>query len=223
MRCRRRASRAVHLVTLAVALTLAGRGANAHEAGTTTVTATLEPSHFVIEIVCDYASVVARLDAAAGRPRAPWLTIDEYQNRLTALENELVRHVDVRFDGVSVRAAVDAIAPADDPAFGAQDDMLASPRVAIRLTAPVPDGARSFSWSYGLTFVSYAFIVKEAGSGVGRMEWLDGDQASQPFALNGTPPLRLSAMPFAVVLLVVSGLLLARRDRRTFLPVRSSY
>ena len=205
-----RAPHSVHVVTAMVALTMAASAANAHEVGTTTVTATLEPSRFVVEVVCDPASVVARLDAEAGRARAPRLTMAEYQERLVALRDEFVRHVDVRIDGAPVRMAVEEIEAADGTAPGSPDDTLESRRVAIRLTGEMPGGARSFSWSYGLTFVSYAFIVKQAGSSVGRMEWLDGAQASEPFALNETRPLRLPAMPFAVVLLVVVSLLLAR-------------
>jgi hypothetical protein len=193
-----------------VALTLAPPGAAAHEAGTTAVTATLKSSRFVIDIVCDPAAVVARLDAAAGRARSPRLTIGEYQERLAALGDEFIRQVDVRFDGRPVGVALEGVTAADDRAPGSPEEALASPRVAIRLTGPVPGGSRSFSWSYGLTFVSYAFIVREAGSSVGRMEWLDGDQESQPFALSMTSRLGPLAMAFAVIPLFVLSLLLTR-------------
>jgi len=45
---------------------------------------------------------------------------------------------------------------------------------------------RTFRWSYDLTFASYAFIVKRMAGPVGRVEWLEGGQASSPFELG--PP-----------------------------------
>jgi hydrogenase/urease accessory protein HupE len=57
----------------------------------------------------------------------------------------------------------------------------------IRLTGPVPPGARTFTWSYGWTFASYALTVHNAGSGPATV-WLEGGQLSAPFPVTATDP-----------------------------------
>lgn len=86
-----------------------------HEIGTTHVTATLDArGEYVIDLWTDAAALLARLEATAGRSRSGTLTGPAYAQRIQLLQQELLRHGHVTFDGHAVaphhiRAA--AVAP----------------------------------------------------------------------------------------------------------------
>ena len=176
--------------TLVMMATLAAWpwAAAAHEVGTTAVTATMDGRRYAVQVTLDAAALVAKLDAAAGRPRSGPLAPEEYRRTLERRANEFLQHVTVLFDERPSAPALESVTEVATASADAMDDWLTAPRVCVRLTGDVPRGVRTFRWSYDLTFASYAFIVKRAAGPVGRVEWLEGGQPSSPFEL-GTPTL----------------------------------
>ena len=120
------------------------------------------------------------------------------------------QRVKVAFDGVTV-----------------QPEIIAGE--TIRLTGPIPAGAREFTWAYGWTFTTYALT---AGAST---EWLEGSQPSKAIPLGvQTPPVsrltifgRYLALGFTHivplgldhVLFVLGIYLLSRRARSVLVQV----
>jgi hypothetical protein len=179
-------SRALALVVTAALATWPYEAA-AHEVGTTAVTATLDGRRYTVQVTLDAATLVAKLDAAAGRPRTRPLESDEYRRTIERRGNEFLRHVTVLFDGQPAAPSLESVTEVATDSADA-DESLPAPRVCVRLSGDVPRGVRTFLWSYDLTFASYAFIVRRAAGPVGRVEWLEGGQPSSPFEL-GAPAL----------------------------------
>jgi hypothetical protein len=178
--------------------------AGAHEVGTTAVTATVDGRRYTVEVTLDAGALVAKLDAAAGRPRSGRLASEEYRRTLGHRVDEILQHLTILFDGRPSRPALESVSEVATNSTDPRDDSLAAPRVCLRLAGDVPHGVRTFRWSYDLTFASYAFIVKRAGGPVGRVEWLEGGQPSSPFEI-GTPTL-LPVLDAGVVQLGRAGL-----------------
>jgi hydrogenase/urease accessory protein HupE len=53
-------------------------------------------------------------------------------------------------------------------------------QATVRLTGPIAPGP--FTWSYGWTFASYAFTVRDGGT-----QWLEGGQISAPLTVKAAP------------------------------------
>lgn len=214
--------RPVRLVATAcaVAASVAGwpRTVAAHEVGTTAITATLAGSRYAVEITLDPVNLLAKLDAAAGRPRAAPLSPPAYRPMLELRADEILQHALIFFDDRPVKPTLESIVEAPTLSNVVPDPWLTAPRVHIRLTGAVPRGARAFRWSYDLAFASYAFIVKRADGPTGRVEWLEGGQSSTPFEAGTGPLARFDAATFgrpgAALLLggavLIAGLVLRR-------------
>jgi hypothetical protein len=153
----------------------------AHEVGTTAVTATIDGRRYAVELTLDPGALVAKLDAAAGRRRSAPRSMPEYRDLLERRADEILEHVTILFDDRPAAAKVETISEVDTAPTG---DSLAVPRVCIRVTGEAPRGARTFRWSYDLTFATYPFIVKQADGPVGRLEWLERGQTSTPFEMR---------------------------------------
>jgi hypothetical protein len=153
----------------------------AHEVGTTAVTATIDGRRYAVELTLDPGALVAKLDAAAGRRRSAPRSTAEYRDVLKRRADEILEHVTILFDDRPAAAAVETISEVIAAPTG---DSLAVPRVCIRLTGEAPRGARTFRWSYDLTFATYPFIVKQADGPGGRLEWLERGQTSTPFQMR---------------------------------------
>lgn len=217
-----RRARRVAIPALLAAVLAGSRSVQAHEVGTTTVTVTLDAASYTIAMTVDPHALLARLDAAAGRPRTPRLTREAYPEQLRRRESELLRHVTVHFDGHSARPVMQRVTVKDPVASG--NDDLESPRVIVQLGGDVPRRAATFTWSYGLTFVTYPMIVQQGGTAIGRVEWLDGPATSRPFDLTGAPlpggwlqAFDVSDQPAAAaaaMIVVLLGALAGRRIRR---------
>ena len=156
----------------------------AHEVGTTEVIATLNSGRYVVELTLNPEALLAKLDATSGRPRAARLAPTEYPGALQRRAGEILQAVDVRFDDRQVTSTLESVSDVTASSIEVSEESVASPRARIRLTGAVPKGARAFRWSYDLTFATYSFIVKRAGSPEGRGEWLEGGQSSTPFELG---------------------------------------
>ena len=192
-----------------------GTSAQAHEIGTTRVSAVFhDDRRYDIEIVTDAAALVEKIEAVAG----PGRPFDEV----------LLQRVSVGFDGVAHRPAVRyAVSPPDDP--------LSPPVATIRLSGETPPGARHFTWTYGWTFASYALSMRHTDAEDPAIEWLEGGQTSEPFALmaraasgsRAATAWRYLALGFTHivpygldhVLFVIGIFLLSRRLRSVFWQV----
>jgi hydrogenase/urease accessory protein HupE len=173
-------------VPVLVALLWSGAVLNAHEIGTTLVTATFhEEGGYDIEILTDAASLVEKLDALAGvQPSsfpAPSLSAAALLERLRARENLFRQRVAIAFDGVSAAPAIRyAVTP---PA-----DAMSPPLATIHLAGEKPRHTQRFTWSYSWTFASYALTMKNGDEAEGSTEWLEGGQPSTAFSLTAPAP-----------------------------------
>jgi hypothetical protein len=140
-----------------------GTLAQAHEIGTTRVSALFGDDHrYDIEIVTDAASLVEKLETLAGSGRAVFpgteLTPVDLADRLVALDEVFRQRVMVAFDGAADRPAVQyAVSP--------PVDAVSPPIATIRLSGDIPRGARHFTWTYAWTFASYALSVRTMDAG----------------------------------------------------------
>lgn len=93
------------------------------------------------------------------------------------------------------RVTEEMLLDASEVRFGSQRvtprlKMLPGP--VIRLQGSIPDGAREFTWRYGLTFATYALTTTVEGEPPAT-QWVNGDEAAKPASLGAvaSPPLRL--------------------------------
>lgn len=156
--------------------------ASAHEIGTTRVTVQFDSARFYqADVVCDPESLLAKLEKLARRDRSALLTAAEYKTKIEALQAYVLAETRVAFDGTPVVPRFEYLPPAS--AAPTENAGVPAP-ATIRLTGKVPDGASAFSWSFGLTFSSYALSVTQQGRT--STEWLDGNHTSRSFALGET-------------------------------------
>jgi hydrogenase/urease accessory protein HupE len=157
---------------------LCGAAVRAHEIGTTRVSVFFhEDRTYDVEIVTDAATLVEKLKASAG-DSAPLETDSAHlQSLLRSYDEKFRRRVQLAFDASDAHPLISySVAPAIDAT---------SPAVAtIRLTGPMPPDARHFTWTYAWTFASYALTIRRPGSENVKTAWLEGGQASAPFALT---------------------------------------
>jgi hydrogenase/urease accessory protein HupE len=159
-----------------------GTAVRAHELGTTRVSVVLqERQTYDVEIVTDAVALVEKLETSTGQTSPPDARPDRLQSRLTEFDGTFRQRVKLAFDASEVHPA---IAYAVSPGTGAAS----APIATIRLTGPIPHGARQVTWSYAWTFASYAVTVRSAAAGNPATEWLEGGQGSAPFALTSHDP-----------------------------------
>jgi hypothetical protein len=169
----------------AIAFLSAPSNVDAHEIGTTRVSATIGATNYTIDLVLDPAALLAKLEALAGRPRSGPLTAAQYQARIEALQAAFLSHVAIRFDDRVSQPRFEYL-----PSGSFADPMSHDPTTAtstsatIRLTGAVPPGARTLTWAYGLTFSSYALTMRREREAAGATVWLDGGQSSVPFRVQ---------------------------------------
>lgn len=203
---------------------------HAHEIGTTRVAVVFEPGRtYDIEIVTDAVSLVEKLQAAAGtRPPASEVGADRLESLLKSLDGKFRGRVKVRFNSTEA---------SPDIAYSVVSgrDAGSAPLARIRLTGTMPLDAGHFTWSYGWTFASYALTIRSAASKSPATEWLEGNQASTPFAFTSPAPAngrgriawRYLTLGFTHILpngfdhmlFVLSIFLLSNRGRSVFLQV----
>jgi hypothetical protein len=172
-------------VCAVVAVLTAAVLVQAHEIGTTRVSAIFQEGRYEIEVVTDGPSLVVKLETLAD-PGATLLPASDagpaaLRDRLASLDEVFRRRVRVAFDG----AAVDpAITYAVSPAADATAPVLAT----IRLTGEIPRDARHFTWVYSWTFASYALVIRNRPLDNPTTEWLEGGRTSTPLALAALTP-----------------------------------
>jgi hypothetical protein len=160
---------------------------SAHEIGTSRVLVSIDESnHYRIDIVTDALSLLEKLEVVSGQSTAPIsdMPADRIEARLMELEGAFRQRVTVAFDGATSEPSMRfAVVPADATSGPAAP--ISVPGATITLTGDVPAGAKQFTWSFGWTFASYALTVSRAGSSDATTVWLEGDQTSDPIALDG--------------------------------------
>lgn len=191
----RRRIRVPILALVAAALAAAGppAPAAAHELGTVRVTATfLRDGTYRADLAVD----VEHLPPVAGPARRlepPPAGVDN----LAALDAL----------GAGERARVETFLAAylaqSEPSFDgrpaawrAEIAAVAPPTVTVRLTGPIPPGARAFGWANSLPLGQYLLTLGHEGAEAVDRQWLEAPRASEPFALarEVVPPTRFEVV-----------------------------
>jgi len=167
-------------VIVLVGLLLASAPGSAHELGKTQAIATLRDGSFEVDISVDPDALLTTLEASAGIVRTVRYGRTYRDRRITELADIFLAGTHVRFDGQPVTPAFEyrPAAPFDD---------LAQTPSVIRLRGPVPEGARTFSFNYGLALGTYALNIR-IGEGAVRTQWIVGAASSEPVPLGAPAP-----------------------------------
>ncbi len=154
----------------------------AHEIGTSRVSVVLhEDRTYTVEIVTDAATLAEKLEASAGRPALTETRSDRLQTLLESSTEQFRKRVKLVFDSAEVHPVISySVTPAIDA--------MSAPAATIRLTGPIPEGARNFTWTYAWTFASYAMTFRSSPSANPSTVWLEGNQTSAPFELASVLP-----------------------------------
>jgi hydrogenase/urease accessory protein HupE len=155
---------------LSITLAFLGFAVQAHEIGTTRVAVSLQSgTTYDIEIVTDAAALADKLAASTG------LSPGGLESLLDRAASPFRKRLKVLFDSSEAVPAI-ACSVAAGPDSG-------SSVATIRLTGTIPPDARTFSWSYGWTFASYALTIRSGPHAPPATQWLEGGQTSAPFQL----------------------------------------
>jgi hypothetical protein len=167
---------ATALVAILAAWPLLSARPEAHEIGTTRVTARFPTAtRYEIEIRTDGQALIEKLEAVNGSPSS-----EASDGRFAELESVFRERVHVAFDDRAARPDVHAT-------FAARENELSMPVITISLTGWIPADTSRLTWTYGWTFASYAFSV-ESDAGNAITQWLDGNQSSTPVPLDRALP-----------------------------------
>jgi hypothetical protein len=168
-------------VALAIAVTwLVPAAADAHELGKTQASATLRDGTYEIDVTVDPDALLTTLEAYGGVVRNARFGRTMRDRRIVELSDIFLSRTHVFFDGQPVSPAFEY-----RPATPFED--LAQTPSVIRLRGPIPNGARQFSFSYGLALGTYAFNLR-AGEGAVRTQWIMGAASSEPVPLEAPAP-----------------------------------
>jgi hypothetical protein len=123
-----------------------------------------------VEISTDARSLLGRLES--GEAVSGSLETGELARRLKILGDDIRRQLNLQFDAVVARPAIDVEVSADEFAIA---------KARVRLRGSVPDAVRMVSWRYDLTATIYELDVMSNG----RVEtqWLEPGQPSRPAQL----------------------------------------
>ena len=162
----------------------------AHEIGTSRVSAMFQPNRkYEIQLVTDAQALAEKLRVMQGIPATSDTNPARLQSFIASSEGLFRRRVNIAFDGAEVRPLITySVAPPTGSG--------AVPAATIRLTGEIPAKATQFTWNFGWTFASYALTLRNESSPNASTEWLEGGQASKPFALM-LPPARVDRFEIA--------------------------
>ena len=140
-------------------LIVAAMAAEAHEIGTTRAKMQFPADgSYVLEIETDAAPLLEKLAARTGRT-----------GELASYEEAFRGRVGLTFDGAEARPNVSFSQLADNGAM-------------VRLTGPLPAGAKTFALQFGWVFTTYSL---QFGN---ETVWIEGGQRSGPLAVTMTAP-----------------------------------
>jgi HupE/UreJ protein len=152
--------------------------------GTTKVVMAIADHAYVVEISTDARSLLGRFES--GGAVSGSLEAGELARRLKILGDDIRRQLNLQFDAVVARPAIDVEVSADEFAIA---------KARIRLRGPVPDAVRAVSWRYDLTSTVYRLDV--TSNGHVDTQWLEPGQLSRPAQLvRNSDGLREAFRPF---------------------------
>jgi hydrogenase/urease accessory protein HupE len=137
---------------------------------------------FQIDVGNDPDWLLARVEPFSGLPLSRRLDPSARDRRLAELVPTFARWVWVYFDGERADVTVEYLPPPPSPREAARP-----PLASMRLTGEVPQGAKTFSWAYGLVVDPYPMVVTDAG-GAPLTRWVDGDLESEQLDLAALTP-----------------------------------
>jgi len=140
---------------------------------------------FLIDVLVDPEHLPESLNPFRGLP--PVVPEQELQRRKNAFQADFLAHLALSFDGQKTAFKVEALpsATSADPA--------AAWHFGFRLTGPIPERARSFTWSHPYAIGQYSLRLQHEGDAEARTIWVEGGADSPPFRLGapGLPQTRL--------------------------------
>ncbi|MBI1204609.1 MAG: HupE/UreJ family protein [Rhodopseudomonas sp.] len=134
-------------------------------------------------------ALLNKIETAAGERPSRDLDAAALQGKLSAIADVLAHYIEVRFDNAKPARAVSpvklTIVHVELP-----PDITKPSYVILTAEGPIPAGASSLTWRYGLVYSTYAVVFADAKGDSPITQWLDSDAESRPFALIGAtaPP-----------------------------------
>jgi hypothetical protein len=173
----------LEILCVAVAiLGLAAGAADAHEAGTTRVTASFaHDGTYAFALTTDASALLARLEIARRQPRSAPASPEEFQRGFDTFCDEVPKHLSIVFDDNQIAAP--RVACLVDPVDPLAAESLSAIGVTVTLSGDVPRGAKTFRWKYDLTFASYAVTIRSADPRAEELTWLEGAEESPALAI----------------------------------------
>jgi hypothetical protein len=158
--------------------------ARAHDIGTTQITARFHSDGtYRIDIIVDPESLLARLEAAAGRELSGPLSAEQTEARIESLQATLLDTTKVIFNGERAQPTFDYMPIARDDLRDPSTGTRLLHAGLVRLSGRAPETARTFTWSYSLVYGTYLLTVQNERSEV-RRQWLEGGTLSKPLLLS---------------------------------------
>jgi len=164
----------------------AAEAADAHEAGTTRVTASFaHDGTYAFALTTDASALLARLEIARRQPRSAPASPEEFQRGFDTSCDEVPKHLSIVFDENQIAAP--RVACLVDPVDPLAAESLSAIGVTVTLSGDVPRGAKTFRWKYDLTFASYAVTIRSADPRAEELTWLEGAEESPALAIARLP------------------------------------
>lgn len=163
----------------AAAVLFNGVSVEAHEIGTTRVSAVLQKDQtYTVDVVTDADALMEKLEAVTGGAAPAKATPAEMRGLFQKFDPVFRQRVRIAFGTTEVYPAMTYTV---EPPV----DALSATAVTIRMTGEVPATPGPFEWNFGWTFASYAFTLRNltldnAASENATTQWLEGGQNSRP-------------------------------------------
>jgi hypothetical protein len=159
--------------------------ASGHELGATQIAAAFNEGRYAIDIAVDPDALLTRLQLLGGEPASNPSTREDRDRLIARLGPTFLRSVSLAFDGRAVDPRFEY-----RPVSGFSD--FAQAPSTVTLSGAIPEGAGTFTVSYGLASGTFA-VVARVGNRDAEIVWLESGIASAPISLaDGTPRQRLA-------------------------------
>ena len=161
-----------------------GGGISAHELERTTVFITFsDDGAYLIDVLNDPNWLLARVESFSGLPPSGRLDPGARDERLAQMVDTFTERVNVYFDDVRVDVLAKYL-PTDPSLPNDPDNSLLG---TMRLRGLMPEGIRTFRWSYGYVIDPYPVLI-QAGDGEWVTSWVNGEYDSETFELATLRP-----------------------------------
>jgi HupE / UreJ protein len=159
----------------AASVFLAAGAAAAHELGTIRTYATFQKGGgYEVRVFIDREHLPPGFASSAAPPRIPirglsWDPADPVARILAEVQN----HSRIVFDGMPVEPRVEWEKPD-----------AAAAELVLRMTGPIPGGAKTFTWSSSVRLGTYLLTLRTEGEENPERVWMEGGDESRPFVLK---------------------------------------